>query len=197
MLVMPLTTNPMMPTKLCADGPSAVGEAAGMDNSSWQCHWWWDHLGLWLGGVHQCPRCRHQCHSHSSSCCCHCCCRQVNDRCLTGCLTTTSHNKTAALLYSHQGQIDKKDRNELCSSRREMVLLPQTRKVSRIILVCGGGVGMFFTSLEKIEGSNPQGKSLHKILYQAYDVQVFLRIVNLLAFQKWHTCVSLLPKEKN
>jgi hypothetical protein len=50
----------------------------------------------------------------------------------------------------------------------------------------GGGVGMLLTSLGKIEGSNPQGqgKSLRKILYQAYDVHVFLRIENLLACQK-------------
>jgi hypothetical protein len=40
---------------------------------------------------------------------------------------------------------------------------------------------MFSLSLGNIKGSNRQGKSLRKILYQAYDMQVFLRIVNLLA----------------
>ncbi len=62
-----------------------------------------------------------------------------------------------------------------------------------------GGVGRsweIFLSLVIIEGSNTQGKSLRKNLYQAYDVQVFLRIVDLLACWKWHVCVSFLPKKK-
>jgi hypothetical protein len=42
-------------------------------------------------------------------------------------------NKTATLLYSHQGWMDKKDRNESCGSRREMALLLQTSTVGRIL----------------------------------------------------------------
>ncbi len=52
-----------------------------------------------------------------------------------------------------------------------------------------------FLSLVTIEGSNTQGKSLRKNLYQAYDVRVFLRIVDLLACQKWHACISFPPKK--
>jgi hypothetical protein len=52
-------------------------------------------------------------------------------------------NKTAALLYSHQGRTDKKDRNELCGGRRDMTLLPQTSKVGGIILAWGGSWDVF------------------------------------------------------
>ncbi len=53
-----------------------------------------------------------------------------------------------------------------------------------------------FLSSVIIEGSNTQGKSLRKNLYQAYDVQAFLRVVDLLACQKWHACISFPLKKK-
>ncbi len=65
------------------------------------------------------------------------------------------------------------------------------------ILVWGGGEsGEFFVSSGKIEGSDPQGESQVRIFYQAYDVQVFLRIVNLRPCWKWLVCVNFPPNEK-
>ncbi len=102
-------------------------------------------------------------------------------------LTTTAsqplhNNKTASLLYSHLRRMEKKDRNELCGGRGEMALLLQTSNNGTINTSVGGGSWDVLVSSGKIlDGSNPQGKSLCKFLYLAYEVQVFLRIVNLLA----------------
>ncbi len=69
-------------------------------------------------------------------------------------------------------------------------------KVHRFLTTRGGEeLGSFFYP-RWIEGSNTQGKSLSKNLYQAYDVQVLLRIVDLLACWKWHVCVNFPPKKK-
>ncbi len=57
---------------------------------------------------------------------------------------------------------------------------------------------MFFLSSGNIEGSNTQGKSTCKILYQAYDVRIFLRIVDLLRLARMPkmTWVRKFPAKK-
>jgi hypothetical protein len=57
--------------------------------------------------------------------------------------------------------------NYVTAEEKVLFCRKPAKLVFRIILALGGESG-YFLSLGKIEGSDSQGESLHKILYQAY-----------------------------